>query len=483
MELTKAARDDMDEILGLYRVTAEGMEAAGLRLWHWGEYPNEEILRGDMEAGNLFIRRIGGELAGCVVVSEYQEEEYRSVEWSLGVRPGYIYRLAVSPDHRGKGLGPDILEDALKILRERGCDCARSDTGDDNGPTISLYERKMGFRRCGIIYWYKDERASVCFEKPLKRETPQLPLRMVPAFRGEKDTSWGGKRLQELYGKNEGAARTGESYEVSCVPGLESSDAAGNSLRRLIAENGRKLIGKYAGSQFPLTIKLLDSGEGIGAMVRPKIRNTARRGNAAAGGKAVWLIVDAPEDAWIICGLKPGTTARDLKEACLGHGDPEALMRKTPVKKGDVFCITAGCLFGAGPGILIYEISQTPEAVYCLRAGEKGSGRRGSEQSHALTAINTAADPRPIHVRSAFGGKRVVNEKEFTMDLVQNEDEIAIPKIHDFGMVTVFREGMSIAWDGGELKLPAGGTCIIPYMSPPGLVLRGLGEAVLTMPV
>ena len=158
-------------------------------------------------------------------------------------------------------------------------------------------------------------------------------------------------------------------------------------------------------------------------------------------------------------------------------------MRKTPVKKGDVFCITAGCLFGAGPGILIYEISQTPEAVYCLRAGVKGSGRRGSEQSHALTAINPAADPRPIHVRSAFGGKRVVNEKEFTMDLVQNEDEIAIPKIHDFGMVTVFREGMSIAWDGGELKLPAGGTCIIPYMSPPGLALRGLGEAVLTMPV
>ena len=67
MELIRATEREADELLAFYRHVADNMEEKGLQHWHWGRYPNEEMIRGDIEKGELFYMREGSVLAAAVV--------------------------------------------------------------------------------------------------------------------------------------------------------------------------------------------------------------------------------------------------------------------------------------------------------------------------------------------------------------------------------------------------------------------------------
>ena len=57
-----------------------------------------------------------------------------------------MQRLAVDPDHQGKGLGAALLLDGLDWLRRRGARHAIVNTQEANLNALALYER-LGFRR------------------------------------------------------------------------------------------------------------------------------------------------------------------------------------------------------------------------------------------------------------------------------------------------------------------------------------------------
>ena len=69
----------------------------------------------------------------------------------------------------------------------------------------------------------------------MKETSPFYPVRMHPAFRSGRLTPWGGERLRTVYGKAITEVPTGESLEVSCIQGLESTDDNGEKLTDLIA--------------------------------------------------------------------------------------------------------------------------------------------------------------------------------------------------------------------------------------------------------
>ena len=182
MSLIRAAEKDIDDLLAFYRHVADNMEAQGIDHWHWGRYPNEEFIREDVARGEMYYMLEGSMIAAAVVITAGQEEEYNSLPWSCGVRPGSFRRLAVHPSMQGAGLGGLVLDDVLQLLRRSGCDCARCDTAEVNRHAIRLYE-KLGFRPCGTMYWPDAPGRNVTLDKPLKRETPMWPIRMFPAFR------------------------------------------------------------------------------------------------------------------------------------------------------------------------------------------------------------------------------------------------------------------------------------------------------------
>ena len=56
-----------------------------------------------------------------------------------------------------------------------------------------------------------------------------------------------------------------------------------------------------------------------------------------------------------------------------------------------------------------------------------------------------------------------------------------LPELAEFGILTVLQGKLSLRWDGGEMKLNAGETCLLPR-SAPKMHLRGEGYAALAMP-
>ena len=243
MEIIQATAATLDELISFYQVVADHMEERAIRQWHWGRYPNEDLIRRDVEAGRLYYLPQDDEIAAAVVVETGQDPEYEALSWNCGIHPGVFHRLAVHPSMQGAGLGGLVLDDVQQMLRRSGCDCVRCDTSEKNRGAIRLYE-KMGFRLSDHMRWPDSPDNYLVFDKPLKRETPIWPIRMVPAFRDGALTPWGGNRLAELFGKKTQNECTGESLEVSCIPGLESTDPMGRKLPELIREHGEKLIGR-----------------------------------------------------------------------------------------------------------------------------------------------------------------------------------------------------------------------------------------------
>ena len=318
MELIKATAGDLPELLDLYERVSDEMEKNGLRQWHWGVYPTEEMIRDDVEQGLMYIQRADGVIAGAVAVFDGADEpEYAEVPWTGGVNPGYFHRLAVDPAMQGMGIAGGILDDVQQILRSAGCDCVRCDTNDQNARARRLYT-KMGFSPCGPVTWDDTPgEAYTAFDKTLRRETPMWPIRMTPAFRSGKATPWGGGRMKEIYGKEIPETPTGESLEVSCIPGLESRDPMGRTLPELIDRYREKLVGKYADKPFPLLLKLIDARLPLSVQVHPNDAYARLHEDGKLGKNEAWLILDTPEGGGeLVYGIQAGTSMEAFTGRC-----------------------------------------------------------------------------------------------------------------------------------------------------------------------
>ncbi len=484
MELIRATEGDLQELYSLYRRTAEHMKQTGLNQWNWGIYPTEEMLRTDVERREMYMVRKDGMPAAAIVLTEKPDPEYAKVPWTGGIRPAAFHRLAVEPQLQGTGIGGQVLRAAIEMLKKAGCDSVRCDTNQKNERAAHLYE-KLGFRKCGTVLWDDTpDETYFAYDRLLKQDTPLWPIRMKPAFRGGNETPWGGDRLRTRYGKETGGRITGESLEVSCIPGHESTDCLGRKLPELIQEFGEKLVGKYADRAFPLLLKLIDARDRLSVQVHPGDEYAAAHEHGKLGKNEAWLILDAPENGELVYGLRPGTSHQQLREASEGGKAVEALLRKVRVTPGDICNIPAGCVHAIGAGILLYEIQESSDVTYRFydwdRKDAEGRGRElHIEQGLAVTDLNCAPDP--VRISEAYGTRRVLKEEKFTLDILRCGGTEELPEIREFGILTALNGSMNLRWNSGEMELNEGETCLVPRNAPK-LCLQGEGYAALAMP-
>ena len=136
------------------------------------------------------------------------------------------------------------------------------------------------------------------------------PILLYPAFRYGAATLWGGDQLKTRYGKPTPDTRTGESLEMSVIPGLNSTDAQGTPLSELLARYGAQLTGTQITGEFPLLLKLLDAKQALSVQVHPDDAYAQAYENKL--GKT---------EAWIILAAEPGAHA--VQQRGQGHGrDP-----------------------------------------------------------------------------------------------------------------------------------------------------------------
>ena len=286
-----------------------------------------------------------------------------------------------------------------------------------------------------------------------------------------------------MYGKPIVEVPTGESLEVSCIPGLESTDDVGVKLPDLIAKYGARFAGKYAGETFPLLLKFIDAAESLSVQVHPDDVYAGANENGKLGKTEAWLILDAPEGSQLVYGIKNGTNLAELRTACEAGAAVEPLLRKVDVKPGDVCFIPAGCVHAIGAGIMLYEIQQSSDVTYRFydwdRVDAKGNRRElHIDKALDVTDLDFTLDPIPAPDAPVA---RVLDEHYFTLDLMKVAGEQAVPAINHFGLLTVLEGDLTLTWQGGGMTLRKGESLYVPAAAP-ALTLCGNGRAALSMP-
>lgn len=483
MLLTRGLTFDFDSVCALYARVTSAMHEKGIAQWNWGTYPNADQIHKSIDAGTLYVVREGNTVVAAVTLDSTFEPAYDAVNWLFGGKPGTFHRLCIAPEKQRQGLGRGMMGEMLAILRSQGCTALRCDTLVNNSAALTLYQ-KIGMRIAGHIrYASLPDLRFAALEMCLTNDCPLLPLKMHPAFRGGKLTPWGGEKLRTVYGKDIREVPTGESLEVSCIPGLESTDDAGVKLPDLIAAYGEAFAGEYAKKPFPLLLKLIDSAEPLSVQVHPNDDYAARVENGKLGKTEAWLILDAPEGSQLVYGIKPGTTLDTLRAACEQGAAVEPLLRRVTVHPGDVCFIPAGCVHAIGAGIMLYEIQQSSDITYRFYDWDrvdKNGNRRELHLQKALdvTDLTFSLDPIPAPNKPVA---RVLDKKYFTLDLVNVQGEAVLPAVTAFGLLTALDGDLTVRFAGGQLTLRKGESAYIPHTAPV-LTLHGKGRAALSMP-
>ena len=166
MSIEYAGISDLEKILAIYQRCKTRLEAEGIKQWYEG-YPNITVLRGDVDAGELFKYVVDGRIVAVLVLTEKQEKEYETVKWQRPeARSPVVKRLAVEPDFQNRGIATELMKFAEVYTVRNGYTSIRLDAYSGNKAALDFYI-KRDYHEVGEVYFPKRELPFKCFEKEI----------------------------------------------------------------------------------------------------------------------------------------------------------------------------------------------------------------------------------------------------------------------------------------------------------------------------
>ena len=262
------------------------------------------------------------------------------------------------------------------------------------------------------------------------------PFFLKPAC---KSSIWGGTKLKSKFGKDFPGEIISESWELSVHPaGLSLADSgenAGTPLSDLIRDP--LVLGKNPASypQFPLMIKWIDSQRPLSIQVHPD-NEYAMEKEGDMGKTEMWYIIECEPDAYLYYGFEKAITPQEFADR-IANDTLLDVVKKVPVKKGDVFFIPSGTLHAIGPGILLAEVQQSSNVTYRIydygRLDTDGKPRELHVEK-ALQVMNTRSSALPrqpmrlLRYRKGCAGELLLRCKYFQVErLLLNTDIHRLP--------------------------------------------------------
>ena len=198
------------------------------------------------------------------------------------------------------------------------------------------------------------------------------PLLLAPDF---KEKIWGRENLEPLYPAPEmepediSADSTfpqiGEAWLTGEQATFLSGPVAGLTLSEVMSRSCEELCGpQWSGAAFPLLAKFLFTNDWLSMQVHPNDDYAARH-EKSRGKTEAWYLIDCQDDAEIALALPPETTRAALEAACREARSLELANRFRP-KPAEVVYVPAGTLHALGPGLVLFEVSETSDVTYRL---------------------------------------------------------------------------------------------------------------------
>jgi ribosomal protein S18 acetylase RimI-like enzyme len=179
--IQQAKLSQIERIMALTKACGKKMASEGI--FQWNEtYPNSEAFQKDIKRDELYVfiseavpvgRR--ETILGCIVISTEMDEVYKTVNWLTETSNHYyIHRLAVHPDHQGKGIAREMMDFAENLAVKNKMASIRLDTFSKNLRNQKFYKNRR-YQRLGSIYFKEQsEFPFYCYELPLNTKDRHL---------------------------------------------------------------------------------------------------------------------------------------------------------------------------------------------------------------------------------------------------------------------------------------------------------------------
>jgi mannose-6-phosphate isomerase len=316
---------------------------------------------------------------------------------------------------------------------------------------------------------------------------------------------WGGRKLNTVLGKSLPASGSfGESWEIFDFPAgvvegesgpvsavVRDGPFSGWTLRRLMDQHSRDLLGTRRGGQFPLLIKYLDAREDLSVQVHPSPEFAQNHPDSHLKTEA-WYVIEAEPGSRILRGLRQHVT-RELFERALLDGSVESLIQSFPGRRGDCHFLPSGTVHALGGGILVAEVqtpSDTTFRVFDFNRVDPSTGsQRKLHVAEALQCIRfsgssqappppmVASKEQPEDPKASSGGRRLVECPYFIMDeRTAGDSTVPQPLAAVPGIVMLVRGLAQLSYEGSSsMELRTGDTVLIPACLQKCQIIAGPG--------
>ena len=165
MELKAATESDFQEIMRLINQAKAHLKKLNIDQWQDG-YPNEDIIKKDINAKNAYVLTDKEKVIGYVCIAFGEDETYATIEgqWKSDQPYAVIHRMAIDDAFKGQGLSAHMFAFAEKLCKIKDIHSIKVDTHEKNLVMRHLIT-KNGYEYCGIVRFRNCER--IAFEKLL----------------------------------------------------------------------------------------------------------------------------------------------------------------------------------------------------------------------------------------------------------------------------------------------------------------------------
>ncbi|MCQ2433591.1 MAG: class I mannose-6-phosphate isomerase [Clostridia bacterium] len=293
------------------------------------------------------------------------------------------------------------------------------------------------------------------------------PMQLSPVCRS---TIWGGNKMRDAFNFQSKLDNIAEAWMLSAredAPGfIINGEYMGAMLHELLREHPEMIAAGSDGS-CPLLIKFIDAKDKLSIQVHPDDAYAISKG-IGRGKTEMWIVLEASRGAELIYGLNGTYSADELRDAISG-GTLESLMRRVPVKAGDVFYIPAGLIHAIGGGILLAEIQQncdTTYRVYDYNRRQADGSLRALHIDDAVACTKNFTDADIDAFRCEHGRTdALADSKYFWAEMHDLRADASFTVGDSFVSLLVTNGEGALVYGGEEYPLSAG----ISYFLPAGM--------------
>jgi len=254
--------------------------------------------------------------------------------------------------------------------------------------------------------------------------TDLYPLRFEPRFQYR---LWGGRELGAFMDADlPGSDPIGEAWILSdrddFSSRIENGPLAGQTLTDLMRDHKADLLGRQGArfERFPLLLKFLDVEKMLSVQVHPRDDQTKLIPKGDTGKTEGWVVLQSKAEARVYAGLKPGTTAQDLRALDIANVD--ARLASFQPQPGQAVLIEAGTVHALGDGVMVFEIQENSDVTFRLydwgHVDAKTGKSRPLQVDEALACVDfdrgaiTPVRPQP---EATGGAERLFDNAHFKL--------------------------------------------------------------------